>query len=431
MGDVGAPSMQSNNPDNYKENPNFLLAIVSHLGVTAVLSDQPFPIVRRVERVLQRIYVEVQAGRISAPDCVEAIGAQLATVQGKPPTIEELLWAYYTSRPLRNRQDTDDYDPLDTAQRALLDKCEAINGEIWLSCEGRVEKARRALVALDQSTIQIANLGGVVDRRALPTGARVFISYAHEDKRIARFIERRLRTGGVSTWLDDARLAGGAVLPVEIAENIRNCSHFCVIVSPESEKSGWVKRESSLALANEAEHGAPQVIPIFHNETRCPTYLADRRAISIDYEGNSISELWTAIGLPNRACWSLSEIGKLLRRGKKLLEAVEWCGQANGWMTVHENTFEELEESEFYLTSLGLQRKGYDLIRFARTNEIQSDKSAYAAFSDEFYRFTNSYIAGTVLLGDLASLIDELVASIPSEKVNGDQPILKSHSASR
>jgi TIR domain len=408
--------MQSNDPNNHKANPNYLLQVVSHLGVTAVLSDQPFPIIKRVERALQRIYAEVQAGRISAPHCLEAIGAQLAIVQGKPQTIEELLRAYYASRPLRNREDTDDYDPIDKAQRALLDECEAINREIWLSCEERVEKARRALDALDQSTIQIAKLGGVVDRRALPTGARIFISYAHEDKKIAQFIEHRLRNGGVSTWLDDARLAGGAVLPVEIAENIRNCSHFCVILSPASEKSGWVRHESSLALANEAEHGTPQVIPIFHHETRCPTYLADRRAISIDYEGDSISELWTAIGLPNRACWSLSEISKLLRRGKKLLEAVEWCGQADGWLTVHEETFEELEESEFYLTSLGLQRKGYDLIRFARTHEIRSDNSAYAAYSEEFYGFTNSYVAGAVLLRDLTDLIEEIVASIPSEK---------------
>lgn len=116
-----------------------------------------------------------------------------------------------------------------------------------------------------------------------------------------------------------------------------------------------------------------------------------------------------------------SEVGKLLRRGKKLLKAVEWCGQANGWMTVHEETFEELEESEFYLTNVGLQRKGYDLVRFARTSEIHSNNTAYAAYSEEFYGFTNSYIGGTVLLGDMANLIEELLASIPSvENAVGD-----------
>ncbi|MGH9932664.1 MAG: hypothetical protein ACREA9_25960 [Pyrinomonadaceae bacterium] len=119
--------MQTNDPDNYKANPDFLLATVSHLGVTVVLSDQPPLIIRRVERVLQRIYSEVQTGRIDAPECLEGVGAQLAIVQGQPPTIEELLWAYYASRALRNRGQAEDHSPLDAGQRALLDECEAIN----------------------------------------------------------------------------------------------------------------------------------------------------------------------------------------------------------------------------------------------------------------------------------------------------------------
>lgn len=101
-------------------------------------------------------------------------------------------------------------------------------------------------------------------------------------------------------------------------------------------------QESSWALTFEVENGSPQIIPILHNEKKPPTNLADRRAISFADWSSGISGLWTAIGVPERAYWSLSEVGKLLRRGKKLLEAVEWCGKANGWMTVHEATFEEL-----------------------------------------------------------------------------------------
>ena len=415
--------MESKDPNDYKANPDFLLATASHLGVTAVLSDQPSPIIRRVERVLQKIYAEVQAGRIEAPECLEGIGAQLAIVQGQPPTIEELLWAYSAGRALRNRGQTDDYSPIDTAQHSLLDECEFINREVWNSCEERIEKARQALSALDQATVRVADLGGIVDRRALPSGPHVFISYAHEDKRIAQFIEHRLLNGGVPTWRDDRSLTGGSVLPAEIVKNIRNCSHFCVIISPDSTKSRWVAQESSWALTFEVEHGSPKIIPILHNEKKPPANIADRFAISFNDWISGISELWTAIGVPERAYWSLSEVGKPLRRGKKLFEAVEWCGQADGWMTVHEDTFEELEESESYLTSLGLQRQGYDLVRFARTSEIHSDNTAYAAYSEGFYGFTNSYIGGTVLLGDMANLIEELLASIPSGKEDGhDDP---------
>ena len=69
--------MESKDPNDYKANPDVLLAATSHLGVTAVLSNQPTPIIECVERVLQRIYAEVQAGRIEAPGCLEGIGAQL------------------------------------------------------------------------------------------------------------------------------------------------------------------------------------------------------------------------------------------------------------------------------------------------------------------------------------------------------------------
>lgn len=418
--------MQSNDPNEYKANPDFMLSFASHLGVTSILSDQPLSVIKRVERVLQKIWIEVNSGRIEAPECLEAIGAQLAIVQGQPPTIEELLWAHSTvCTAWRKRGHADDYSPTDTSQRALLEECEAIMREVRNSCEERIEKARHALGALDQASVRVADLGGIIDRRPLQQGHRIFISYAHEDKRIAQFIECRLRKGGISTWLDDRSLAGGSVFPPEIAENIQNCSHFCVIISPNSKDNRWVAQESNWALTFLVKHGAPQIIPILHNENNPPAKLADRRAISFDDWNVGMSELWTAIGVPNRDRWSLSEIGKLLRRGKKLLEAVEWCSQADSFMTVHEETFEALEESESYLRDLAVHRQGYELVRFARTSEIHSNDSAYATYSEDFYKFANSYVGGTVLLRDMANLIEEVLASIPQWEKTGDPPSLK------
>lgn len=409
--------MQNKDPNDYKSNPDVLLQLASHLGVTVILSDQPSQIITRVERVLQRIYAEVQSGRIAAPELLEAIGAQLAIVQD-PTTIEELLAAHsVVCSAWRRRRDADDYSPINTLQHELLEECEVIMREMRYSWESRVERARHALNALEKATLRIADVAGIINRRALPKEHRIFISYAHEDKRIAEFIERRLSNGGLSIWRDDEALAGGSFLPAEILENIRNSSHFCVIVSPDAKKSRWVAQELSWALMSEIEHGSPKIIPILHGENKSPANLADdRRAISFDDWSGGISELWAAIGVPECAYWPLSEVGKLLRRGKRLLEAVEWCGQADAWMTIHEETFEELEEGESYLTGVGLKRLGYNLVRFARTCEVQVDNSAHAAYSEEFYKFANSYIAGTVLLDDIGNLIDELLVSIPQEE---------------
>lgn len=173
---------------------------------------------------------------------MQAIGAQLAIVQGKPPVIEELLWAYDVSRGLRRRPESDDRTVLNATDEALLTECEAILKDTWVLCERRVENARRALGILEQATIHISNAGGVVDRRAVPSGLRIFISYAHEDKLVAEFVSRRLLNGGVETWLDDTRLAAGAALPLEISEQIRRCSHFVVLLTPASVRSKWVSK---------------------------------------------------------------------------------------------------------------------------------------------------------------------------------------------
>lgn len=420
--------MSGTSLQNYDRSLNHFLATVSHLGVTAILSDQSPSIVQRAESVLQRIYAEVRGGRLADSKCMQAIGAQLAIVQGKPPVIEELLWAYDVSRGLRRRPESDDRTVLNATDQALLTECEAILKDTWVLCERRVENARRALGILEQATIHISNAGGVVDRRAVPSGLRIFISYAHEDKLVAEFVNRRLLNGGVETWLDDTRLAAGAALPLEISEQIRRCSHFVVLLTPASVRSKWVEQECSWALTNEINNGTPHVIPLLYQLNENPSYLSDRRAISITFDDHAISQIWKAIGVPERANWSLSEVGKLLRMGKRLLAAVEWCGTADGWRTVHENTFEDLEDSEAYLNSLGLLRKGYSLVRFARTSEVQSEHIATAMYSEDFYGFTNSYIAGTVLLSDLTLLIDELLESTARAQT-GDENALKTQSA--
>jgi hypothetical protein len=172
--------MQSKDPNDYKAKPDFLLTLASHLGVTAILSDQRPPIIVRVERILQRIYAEIHSGWINAPELLKAIGAQLAIVQGQPPTIEELLAAHsVVCGAWRRRNDSNDYNPLNTSQREPLEQCESITREIRYSWETHVEKARHALSELEQVRVRIADLRGIVDRRALPSKSHIFISYAH------------------------------------------------------------------------------------------------------------------------------------------------------------------------------------------------------------------------------------------------------------
>jgi len=80
---------------------------------------------------------------------------------------------------------------------------------------------------------------------------RVFISHSGKDKWAARVIAKELGRLGVSTFLDEKDIETGESIDVSIKENIRDCDHFLVVLSPASINSHWVLVEIGHALALE------------------------------------------------------------------------------------------------------------------------------------------------------------------------------------
>lgn len=94
----------------------------------------------------------------------------------------------------------------------------------------------------------------VVFLSVLPSGRamtpkRVFISHSWKNKPLARRIARRLAHHGVDTWIDEASLQAGDRLSEKLATEIRQCSHFVVLLSTTSLASKWVTQEIEVAKA--------------------------------------------------------------------------------------------------------------------------------------------------------------------------------------
>jgi hypothetical protein len=87
---------------------------------------------------------------------------------------------------------------------------------------------------------------------------RVFFSYSHQDKPMARAIVRRLTAHGVDVWLDEADLPIGSPLTASVREHIATADLLLVLASTASAKADWVAREIAFA----SEHGKA-VVPIF------------------------------------------------------------------------------------------------------------------------------------------------------------------------
>ena len=87
---------------------------------------------------------------------------------------------------------------------------------------------------------------------------QVFISYSRRDNAVMRRIVTFLRKKGHNVWVDNEKLMPGTpIWEEEIEKAIKSASAIVVILSPDSKKSVWVRREISLA-----ENHSKRIFPI-------------------------------------------------------------------------------------------------------------------------------------------------------------------------
>lgn len=85
----------------------------------------------------------------------------------------------------------------------------------------------------------------------MQTNARitVFISYASQDRQVARLLGQAMSAGGLEVWYDETDLGGGDAWDKKIRRQIRECSYFAPVISSTTERrsEGYFRREWRLA----------------------------------------------------------------------------------------------------------------------------------------------------------------------------------------
>jgi hypothetical protein len=95
-------------------------------------------------------------------------------------------------------------------------------------------------------------------RRAKPT--EIFLSHAYSDRKFLNRLVKVLRTHGIRYWYSTAHLKGAQQWHDEIGRALDRCDWFCVVLSPASTRSEWVKRELRYVL-NEDKYRA-KIVPL-------------------------------------------------------------------------------------------------------------------------------------------------------------------------
>ena len=76
----------------------------------------------------------------------------------------------------------------------------------------------------------------------------IFISYSRQDIDFARYVRSQLEHQGFSVWMDEKRLSAGEDWFDSIITAVDKCVAFVAIMSPEAQKSHWVRSEILRAL---------------------------------------------------------------------------------------------------------------------------------------------------------------------------------------
>ena len=92
----------------------------------------------------------------------------------------------------------------------------------------------------------------VVEMKAQPRNPRqVFLSHAHEDVDFALRLAKDLRDAGLSVWMTPDSVQPGEQWASAIERGLDESKMFIVLLTPNSVKSRWVKKETLHALEHD------------------------------------------------------------------------------------------------------------------------------------------------------------------------------------
>lgn len=129
----------------------------------------------------------------------------------------------------------------------------------------------------------------LVARGSLP---RVFLSYAFEDKDLAGRVALALQTQGIDTWWAGWCMAAGDSLRQKIDQGLAGCTHFVVLLTPNSIEKPWVKQEMDAGLVRTLNAQAV-FIPLRHqlSPRELPPLLSGLLSPEVNVQADDIQQL--------------------------------------------------------------------------------------------------------------------------------------------
>ncbi len=116
---------------------------------------------------------------------------------------------------------------------------------------------------------------------------QVFVSHSTKDREfVEREILRALSAGGLQAWYAKESIHTSEMWERAILRGLRDSDWFLVVLSQDSARSTWVKREVDWAFVNRAS----RIIPVLLNECDADDFHLGMAGIQhVDYRGDPVS----------------------------------------------------------------------------------------------------------------------------------------------
>lgn len=102
----------------------------------------------------------------------------------------------------------------------------------------------------------------------------VFVSYTHTDRPVAVEIATVLKAYSIPVWLDEWKIVLGDSIEGEIDAGLR-ATHFIFLISKNTRRSKYQKREFRSSLSGFINKGRPKIIPVMLGKVRGPNIIQD------------------------------------------------------------------------------------------------------------------------------------------------------------
>lgn len=152
-----------------------------------------------------------------------------------------------------------------------------------LSAKTAIERLKYIKEKITRFTEDLeANFLGVSE--AARVALNFFMTYSHEDIKIAERIATDLRKRGHNVWRDQDNIRFGESFRRAIERGIQKAHFVIFLLSPSSIESDWCQRELDMAIEKE-KNGKVTVLPIIVRSCAIPPVLKTKRYLEIkNYE---------------------------------------------------------------------------------------------------------------------------------------------------